>query len=65
MSDAALHNMRYSFKAPAAFGLVSFLLVENFERFRIRRHLFVFSIAAPVAAIATFYVLVLVRFHVF
>ncbi|XP_070577512.1 zinc transporter ZIP9-like [Ptychodera flava] len=41
-------------KAPAAFGLVSFLLHENFQRNRIRMHLFVFSMAAPIGAILTF-----------
>ncbi|VDN56064.1 unnamed protein product [Dracunculus medinensis] len=47
-------------KAPAAFGLVSFLLVEGFERFRVRRHLLAFSLAAPITAIVTFYILLLV-----
>ncbi|XP_077992977.1 zinc transporter ZIP9-like [Glandiceps talaboti] len=41
-------------KAPAAFGLVSFLLHENFERNRIRLHLLVFSLAAPIGAILTY-----------
>lgn len=49
-------------KAPAAFGLVSFLLVEGVERFRIRRHLFVFSIAAPLAALLTYYLIVVVSY---
>ncbi|CAG9540210.1 unnamed protein product [Cercopithifilaria johnstoni] len=48
-------------KAPAAFGLVSFLLVEGIERFRIRRHLTIFSIAAPVAALVTYYLIVAVE----
>uniref|UniRef100_A0A183HQ26 Zinc transporter ZIP9 n=1 Tax=Onchocerca flexuosa TaxID=387005 RepID=A0A183HQ26_9BILA len=48
-------------KAPAAFGLVSFLLVEGVERFRIRRHLTVFSIAAPLAAIITYYLIVIIE----
>ncbi|VDM92917.1 unnamed protein product [Onchocerca ochengi] len=48
-------------KAPAAFGLVSFLLVEGVERFRIRRHLTVFSIAAPLAAIITYYLIIIVE----
>ncbi|KAK1893984.1 Zinc transporter ZIP9-A [Dissostichus eleginoides] len=34
-------------KAPAAFGLVSFLMHAGLERNRIRRHLLVFSLAAP------------------
>lgn len=45
-------------KAPAAFGLVSFLLVEGLERVRVKRHLLVFSLSAPVTAMLTFYVLV-------
>uniref|UniRef100_A0A915Q785 Zinc transporter ZIP9 n=1 Tax=Setaria digitata TaxID=48799 RepID=A0A915Q785_9BILA len=48
-------------KAPAAFGLVSFLLAEGIERFRIRRHLTVFSIAAPVAAVVTYYLIIVVE----
>eukprot|EP00795_Rhopilema_esculentum_P003420 gene3420-1785_t len=42
-------------KAPAAFGLTTFLLTENVERNRIRRHLLVFSLAAPIAALVIFY----------
>ncbi|PVD26703.1 hypothetical protein C0Q70_14381 [Pomacea canaliculata] len=42
-------------KAPAAFGLVSFLLHENFDRPRIRRHLLVFSAAAPLLTIITYF----------
>jgi len=42
-------------KAPAAFGLTSFLLHESYERSRIRRHLLAFSLAAPVCALLTFY----------
>jgi len=41
-------------KAPAAFGLVSFLLHEGFDRSRIRRHLTVFALSAPVLAIVTY-----------
>ncbi|KAL3874981.1 hypothetical protein ACJMK2_037927 [Sinanodonta woodiana] len=41
-------------KAPAAFGLVSFLLHEGFDRPRIRRHLFAFAAAAPIGAFATY-----------
>ena len=44
-------------KAPAAFGLVSFLLHEGFDRTRIRRHLSVFAFSAPVLAIVTYVVL--------
>lgn len=42
-------------KAPAAFGLSSFLLHEGYERSRIRRHLLAFSIAAPLFAVITYY----------
>jgi len=41
-------------KAPAAFGLVSFLLHEGFDRMRIRKHLTVFAFSAPVLAIITY-----------
>ncbi|WAR20192.1 S399A-like protein, partial [Mya arenaria] len=41
-------------KAPAAFGLVSFLLHEGFDRPRIRRHLLIFAAAAPIGAIVTY-----------
>ncbi|XP_046550933.1 zinc transporter ZIP9-B-like [Haliotis rubra] len=42
-------------KAPAAFGLVSFLLHENSDRPRIRRHLLAFSVAAPLLCVITFF----------
>lgn len=42
-------------KAPAAFGLVTFLLSEGLDRVRIRRHLLVFAAAAPIAALITFF----------
>lgn len=42
-------------KAPAAFGLTSFLLHEGCERGQIRRHLLAFSLAAPIFALLTFY----------
>lgn len=41
-------------KAPAAFALVSFLMHEAVERPTIRKHLLVFSLAAPLLAIVTF-----------
>ncbi|KAJ3085331.1 hypothetical protein HK102_000106 [Quaeritorhiza haematococci] len=44
-------------KAPSAFGLCTFLLHEGYSRRLIRQHLLVFSLAAPVAAIATYIVL--------
>lgn len=42
-------------KAPAAFGLSTFLLHEGFVRNRIRKHLLVFAAAAPVMALVTFF----------
>lgn len=42
-------------KAPAAFGLVTFLLSEGLDRVRIRRHLLVFAAAAPITALVTFF----------
>ena len=44
-------------KAPAAFGLVTFLMHENVERNRIRKHLLTFAFSAPVMAISTFILL--------
>jgi zinc transporter 9 len=44
----------FLFQAPAAFGLVSFLLHEGFDRTRIRKHLFIFAAAAPIGAILTY-----------
>ncbi|BFZ07805.1 hypothetical protein BsWGS_10844 [Bradybaena similaris] len=41
-------------KAPAAFGLVSFLLHEGLDRTRIRKHLAVFSAAAPLLTVLTY-----------
>jgi solute carrier family 39 (zinc transporter), member 9 len=41
-------------KAPAAFGLVSFLIHEGLDKQRIRKHLIIFSLAAPLMAILTF-----------
>ncbi|OAD54676.1 Zinc transporter ZIP9-B [Eufriesea mexicana] len=42
-------------KAPAAFGLVSFLLHEGVDRKKIGRHLLVFSLAAPCLALITYF----------
>ncbi|CAG9861482.1 unnamed protein product [Phyllotreta striolata] len=42
-------------KAPAAFGLVTFLLHEGLERQRIRKHLMIFSLAAPVLTCLTYF----------
>lgn len=41
-------------KAPAAFGLVSFLMHAGLERNRIRKHLLVFALAAPVLSMLTY-----------
>lgn len=41
-------------KAPAAFGLVTFLQYEGLDKARIRKHLLVFALAAPVAALVTY-----------
>lgn len=42
-------------KAPAAFGLATFLMHEKFDRARIRRHLMIFSAAAPILAMVTYF----------
>lgn len=42
-------------KAPAAFGLVTFLMHEGLERNKIKKHLLAFSLAAPVGAFITFF----------
>jgi len=44
-------------KAPASFGLVTYLLHEGLERNRVRKHLLIFSLAAPSAAVLTFLML--------
>ncbi|KAK6181884.1 hypothetical protein SNE40_009662 [Patella caerulea] len=44
-------------KSPAAFGLVSFLLHAGFERSRIRKHLLIFSLAAPLLSCVTYFCL--------
>jgi len=41
-------------KAPASFGLVTYLLHEGLDKIRIRRHLIVFSLAAPCMGILTY-----------
>jgi len=41
-------------KAPAAFGLVTFLMHESIDRVKIRKHLMAFSFAAPLTALLTF-----------
>ncbi|XP_059048542.1 zinc transporter ZIP9-like [Achroia grisella] len=42
-------------KAPAAFGLVTFLLHAGLERNRIRKHLLIFSCSAPLLALLTYF----------
>ncbi|XP_028845333.1 zinc transporter ZIP9-B isoform X2 [Denticeps clupeoides] len=44
-------------KAPAAFGLVSFLMHAGLERIQIQKYLLAFSAAAPVLAISTYFIL--------
>merc|ERR1719273_1503224 len=44
-------------KAPASFGLVTYLLHEGLDKPRIKRHLLVFSLAAPILAIVTYLLL--------
>lgn len=44
-------------KAPASFGLVTFLLHEKLERPKIRKHLISFALSAPIGAFITFFVL--------
>jgi len=46
-------------KAPASFGLVTYLLHEGLERSRIKKHLLVFALAAPLLAILTYLLLTL------
>ncbi|PIK53089.1 putative zinc transporter ZIP9-A [Apostichopus japonicus] len=42
-------------KAPAAFGLVTFLMHENYQRHKIRKHLLAFSVSAPIATVVTYF----------
>ncbi|KAI4888532.1 hypothetical protein NFI96_026806 [Prochilodus magdalenae] len=44
-------------KAPAAFGLVSFLLHAGLEKSTIQKHLLAFSAAAPLLAMSTYFIL--------
>ncbi|XP_047458634.1 zinc transporter ZIP9 [Mugil cephalus] len=44
-------------KAPAAFGLVSFLMHSGLEKKHIQGHLLAFSAAAPIVAITTYFIL--------
>ena len=47
----------FCYQAPASFGLVTYLLHEGMDRARVRKHLLVFCLSAPCAAIATFLLL--------
>jgi solute carrier family 39 (zinc transporter), member 9 len=42
-------------KAPAAFGLVTFLLHEGIDKKRIRKHLGIFSLSAPLLTLITYF----------
>ncbi|KAJ0182879.1 hypothetical protein K1T71_000855 [Dendrolimus kikuchii] len=42
-------------KAPAAFGLVTFLMHAGLDRNRIRKHLLIFSCSAPLLALLTYF----------
>uniref|UniRef100_A0AAY5E8M6 Zinc transporter ZIP9 n=1 Tax=Electrophorus electricus TaxID=8005 RepID=A0AAY5E8M6_ELEEL len=44
-------------KAPAAFGLVSFLMYAGLERSTVQKHLLGFSMAAPLLAVSTYFLL--------
>ncbi|XP_060704469.1 zinc transporter ZIP9-A-like isoform X2 [Hemiscyllium ocellatum] len=43
-------------KAPASFGLVSYLMYAGLEKKQIQKHLFIFSLAAPLLAITTYFI---------
>lgn len=51
-------------QAPAAFGLVSYLMHSGLEKKHIQGHLLAFSAAAPIVAITTYFVLHAVRNHI-
>ena len=53
--------MFYLFQAPAAFGLSVFLMYEGFDKARIKRHLLVFALAAPLTALVTYLAITRVR----
>ncbi|KAG0436005.1 hypothetical protein HPB47_018202 [Ixodes persulcatus] len=52
---ATTSNLDTEAVAPAAFALVSFLMHEAVERTTIRKHLLIFSLAAPLLALITFF----------
>ncbi|XP_048386778.1 zinc transporter ZIP9-B-like [Stegostoma tigrinum] len=43
-------------KAPASFGLVSYLMHAGLEKRQIQKHLFIFSLAAPLLAVTTYFI---------
>ena len=44
-------------KAPASFGLVTFLMHEGLDKSKIKKHLLAFSLAAPIGAFVTYFCL--------
>ncbi|KAF3842257.1 hypothetical protein F7725_024208 [Dissostichus mawsoni] len=58
---ALTFGFTFMFVAPAAFGLVSFLMHAGLEKKHIQGHLLAFSAAAPVLAITTYFILHAVR----
>ena len=44
-------------KAPASFGLSTILLMEGLEKSKVKKHLFIFSLSAPVGALVTYFLL--------
>jgi len=44
-------------KAPASFGLSTILLMEGLEKSKVKKHLFIFSLSAPVGALLTYFLL--------
>jgi hypothetical protein len=44
-------------KAPASFGLVTFLLHEGLDRQKIKKHLLIFALSAPLATLLTYSIL--------
>lgn len=50
-------SIAFIFQAPAAFGLVSFLMHTGLEKKYIQGHLLAFSAASPIVAIITYFIL--------
>lgn len=44
-------------KAPASFGLVTFLLHEGLDKQKIKKHLLSFALSAPIGTILTYWIL--------